>query len=88
MATIDRREGDGIIHSEMYLKIWRWNQQGNIWLLNTRVDRPHGTSNVTDVDFNPSASNLAPSLLVTTGVDSTIKIWRLKQSGKSAESGR
>ncbi|KAJ7925936.1 hypothetical protein B0H13DRAFT_1973962 [Mycena leptocephala] len=42
MATIDTREGDESAHGESYLKIWRWDRKAGFWILNTRVDRPHG----------------------------------------------
>ncbi|KIY67198.1 WD40 repeat-like protein [Cylindrobasidium torrendii FP15055 ss-10] len=80
MATIDRREGDGAVHSEVYLKIWRWDQLAGIWILNTRIDRPHGPNKVTDVAFSPAHVGSSMALLVTTGEDGDVRMWRLKQN--------
>ncbi|KAJ7786480.1 quinon protein alcohol dehydrogenase-like superfamily [Mycena metata] len=75
MATIDIREGDENIHGESYLKIWRWDRKTGYWILNTRVDRPHGLDKVTDVSFSPAPEG-QPLLLVTAGGDKNIKTWR------------
>ncbi len=89
MATVDRREGDGTLHGEVYVKIWSWDRQVGSWILNTRIDRPHGSQKVLDIAFSPvpplSSSSL---LLATTGADNNIKIWRLKKSKDRIASGR
>ncbi|KAK0208756.1 WD40-repeat-containing domain protein [Desarmillaria ectypa] len=79
MATIDRREGDTNSHGEIYLKFWWWDRKAGFWILNTRIDRPHGLSKVTDIAFSPSR-DLASLLLVTTGEDNAIKTWRVRTS--------
>ncbi|KAF9486317.1 WD40 repeat-like protein [Pholiota conissans] len=75
MATIDSREGDCGFHDEVYLKFWSWDKHRNNWVLNTRIDRPHGTERVTDISFSPDETS--GLLLVTTGRDGRIKVWRL-----------
>ena len=78
MATVDVREGDDSFRGEAYLKIWRWDKAAGFWELNTRVDRPHGLSAITAIEFSPEFTNL----LVTTGRDGNIKTWRLKSVGE------
>ncbi|KAG7452299.1 WD40 repeat-like protein [Guyanagaster necrorhizus] len=79
MATIDRREGDANSHGENYLKFWWWDRKAGFWILNTRIDRPHGLSKVTDIAFSPSQES-ASLLLVTTGEDNNIKTWSIRTS--------
>lgn len=88
MATIDRREGDGAVHSEVYLKIWRWDQLAGVWILNTRIDRPHGPNKVTSVAFSPVPVGSSVSLLATTGEDGDVRMWRMKQTKDQTASGR
>jgi NET1-associated nuclear protein 1 (U3 small nucleolar RNA-associated protein 17) len=76
MATIDRREGDESFRGEIYLKIWWWDKKTTFWILNTRVDRPHGLKKVTSMSFNPS-DNIQ---LVTTGEDRNVKTWRIRST--------
>jgi NET1-associated nuclear protein 1 (U3 small nucleolar RNA-associated protein 17) len=77
LATIDTREGDESSHGESYLKIWWWDRKAGFWILNTRIDRPHGLEKVTDVAFSPSSEG-RPALLVTTGADGNTKTWRIR----------
>ncbi|KAK0465574.1 WD40 repeat-like protein [Desarmillaria tabescens] len=79
MATIDRREGDANSHGEIYLKFWWWDRKAGFWILNTRIDRPHGLNKVTDIAFSPSLDS-ASLLLVTTGEDNNIKTWNVRTS--------
>ncbi|OAX43021.1 WD40 repeat-like protein [Rhizopogon vinicolor AM-OR11-026] len=76
MATIDRREGDESFRGEIYLKIWWWDKKTAFWILNTRVDRPHGLEKVTSMSFNPSDD----IQLVTTGEDRNVKTWRIRST--------
>ena len=76
MATIDRREGDESFRGEIYLKIWWWDKKTAFWILNTRVDRPHGLNKVTSMSFNPSDD----IQLVTTGEDRNVKTWRIRST--------
>ena len=75
MATMDRRENEDDFSSEIYLKIWRW--ESNSWVLNTRIDRPHGTESITSLSFSPR--NDREPLLMTAGTDGYIKMWRLRK---------
>ncbi|KAJ7808248.1 WD40 repeat-like protein [Mycena olivaceomarginata] len=86
MATIDTREGDEDTHGESYLKIWRWDRKTGFWILNTRIDRPHGLEKVLHVAFSPATEG-QPVLLVTTGKDRNIKTFRIQTAkNKSAAS--
>ncbi|KAI6047929.1 WD40-repeat-containing domain protein [Pisolithus marmoratus] len=75
MATIDRREGDEYFRGEIYLKFWYWDKKNAFWILNTRIDRPHGLRKITSMSFSPSPSNIQ---LVTTGEDGNVKGWRIR----------
>ncbi|KAJ7492469.1 WD40 repeat-like protein [Mycena latifolia] len=79
LATIDTREGDEGSNGEAYLKIWWWDRKAGFWILNTRVDRPHGLERVTDAAFSPSSAG-QPVFLVTTGRDGNTKTWRIRTS--------
>ncbi|KAA1467968.1 WD40 repeat-like protein [Dentipellis sp. KUC8613] len=78
MATIDSRAGDESFRGEVYLKFWQWDRASGFWLLNTRVDQPHGPKKVTGIAFTPAATNSL--LLVTTGEDGNIKSWGMRTS--------
>ncbi|KAJ7225364.1 WD40 repeat-like protein [Mycena pura] len=87
LATIDSRDGDEDTHGESYLKIWLWDQKIGSWILNTRVDRPHGLEKVTSIAFSPTSEGQSV-LLATTGGDGMIKTWRTqtaKQKSGPAE---
>ncbi|KAF9245797.1 WD40-repeat-containing domain protein [Melanogaster broomeanus] len=73
MATIDRREGDESFRGEIYLKFWYWDKKTAFWILNTRIDRPHGLARVTSLSFSPGAE---VAQVVTTGEDGNVKAWR------------
>lgn len=77
MATLDSREGDAGFQNDVYLKIWSWDKKQDNWNLNTRIDRPHGTSKVTSVSFSPVQDGATALKLVTTGEDGYIKVWKL-----------
>ncbi|CCM03120.1 uncharacterized protein FIBRA_05241 [Fibroporia radiculosa] len=85
MVTIDYRDADGTFHGEVFMKFWWWDHKSQFWILNTRVDRPHGLKKVVGVAFRPKAA--APEdLLVTVGQDGNIKTWGIRlvkrQSGE------
>jgi NET1-associated nuclear protein 1 (U3 small nucleolar RNA-associated protein 17) len=77
MATVDGRHGDEHFRGEVYLKIWWWDRKAGSWILNTRIDRPHGLMKVTAIAFNPSTDHVS-SQLVTTGSDGNVKLWRIR----------
>ena len=77
MATLDNRIGDEGFQPEVYLKIWWWDRKSGFWILNTRINRPHGLSEVTSISFSPVLEN-ERLLLVTTGADKQVKTWRLR----------
>ena len=75
MATIDCHEGDECFRGEIYLKFWYWDKKNAFWILNTRIDRPHGLHKITSMSFSPDASVVQ---LVTTGADGKLKCWRIQ----------
>lgn len=84
MATVDGRSGDVAHRGEVYLKLWSWDRKGGYWILNTRIDRPHGLKTVTAVTFRPGNDSTGQQL-VTTGADGTIKVWRLRPAAKESK---
>lgn len=85
MATVDGRGGDESFRGEIYLKIWWWNSKTRLWILNTRIDRPHGLQRVTSILFSPEIKDRLALRLVTTGDDLNIKIWRLRIVARHGE---
>lgn len=78
MVTIDSREATESFRGEVYMKVWRWNVNAPFWVLNTRIDYPHGSKRVSTVSFQPKAQGRDTSLLVTAGEDGNIKTWRIR----------
>ena len=77
MATVDSRIGDEGFRPEVYLKIWWWDRKSGFWILNSRINRPHGLNEVTSISFSPVLAK-EKILLVTTGEDKQVKTWRLR----------
>lgn len=77
MATVDDREADESFRAEVYLKVWQWDGKSGFWILNTRVDRPHGLKRISSISFSPRSTSEGLQL-VTTGEDDQIKSWRLR----------
>lgn len=76
MATIDTRENDEDFSAEVNLKIWHWD--ASTWVLNTRIDRPHGTKRTVAIDFLPGAEGKDNELLMTVGLDGNAKTWCIR----------
>ena len=85
MATVDEREGDESFRSEIYVKVWQWDRKSGYWILNTRIDRPHGVQKVTGVAFRPGMRGVDDLLLATTGQDGHIKTWRVRSVQTKAD---
>jgi len=79
MATVDTRENDGDFRAEIYLKLWSWNDKSAVWVLNTRIDKPHMDKKITSLEFSPGHAEDMPLQLVTTGEDGFVKVWRLRE---------
>ncbi|KAF8260748.1 hypothetical protein EI94DRAFT_878515 [Lactarius quietus] len=77
LATVDSREGDEFFRGEVYLKVWRWESSVGQWILNTRIDRPHGLARVTSIVFSPN-DTFGGTFLVTSGEDGYLKSWRIR----------
>ncbi|KAI0361404.1 WD40 repeat-like protein [Trametes cingulata] len=85
MATVDSREADESFRAEVYMKIWQWDRKAGFWILNTRIDRPHGLKKITGVAFRPCARTQDDLLLATTGEDGNIKTWRIRSVKTKSE---
>ncbi|GAA5885010.1 hypothetical protein JCM16303_006516 [Sporobolomyces ruberrimus] len=75
MATVDEWQS-GDFKPVRHLKFWRNKGDSQAFSLSTRVDRPH-TLPLTSLSFSPS---LAQPLLLTTSLDSSIKLWSYSAS--------
>ncbi|KAF7307053.1 WD40 repeat-like protein [Mycena indigotica] len=84
MASVDRREGDEDTHAESYLKIWSWDRKTGFWILNTRIDRPHGLERVNSLTFSPVGDH-QPQLLATAGADGVVKTWRTHTARRTVD---
>ena len=86
LATIDARPPLDGFRGESYLKLWWWDRKAGSWILNTRIDRPHGSKKVTSVSFRPRARDSSGLSLVTSGEDGNVKIWGIRSiTTKSGE---
>jgi len=75
MSTVDIRHGGVDFADEVMLKIWHW-ENGN-WVLNTRIDRPHGADPVTSLAFSPrSLDDAEDYVLLTAGANGMLRTWR------------
>ena len=77
MATVDSRVEDEGFRPDTYLKIWWWDRKSGFWILNSRINQPHGLNEVTSISFSP-VMDKEKMILVTTGEDKEIKTWRLR----------
>ena len=77
MATVDSRIGDEGFRPEVYLKLWWWDRKSGFWILNSRINRPHGLNEITSISFSLVLAK-EKVLLVTTGEDKQVKTWRLR----------
>ena len=73
MATVDKRDNEDEFSAEVYLKIWEWASK--TWVLNTRVDHPHGPKDVVAIAFSPHGRGKEEAYLMTAGLDGSIKTW-------------
>lgn len=87
MATVDVRDGEGSFRDEVYLKFWTWEASINQWILNTRIDKPHGQKKISALCFNPATQIAQAPQCVSIGEDGKIKVWRLK-STKTSSGGK
>ncbi|KIP12046.1 hypothetical protein PHLGIDRAFT_399665 [Phlebiopsis gigantea 11061_1 CR5-6] len=80
LATVDSRPAVDGFRGEVYLKIWWWDRKASTWVLNTRIDRPHGLKKVTTVTFRPRVKDVSALSLVTAGQDGSVKIWGIRSA--------
>ena len=83
MATVDRRKSDDDFGAEIHLKIWHWESSN--WVLNTRIDRPHGSSNIISMSFSPLDDSQEGILLQTAGLDGQIRLWCRRRLARNEE---
>ncbi|EKG20559.1 hypothetical protein MPH_02086 [Macrophomina phaseolina MS6] len=61
---------------EVYLKFWLWNEEKELWMLETRIDAPHQfgdkliSGRVFDLKFDPKTTSFA-----TIGEDGYVRVW-------------
>ncbi|KAF8832075.1 hypothetical protein HHX47_DHR1001243 [Lentinula edodes] len=87
MASIDTRAPPEDFQGEVYLKIWHWDQRTSLWILNTRINRPHGLHKILAMSFSPRPRAGQESYLVTTGGDGAVKTWRLRSDREKSQGG-
>ncbi|KAG8938511.1 hypothetical protein FRC00_014729, partial [Tulasnella sp. 408] len=77
LATIDGREASLDSSAAWYLKFWelRGTSKGDRYVLNTRIDLPHGYERIVTVEFCEPPTGGGPPKLATAGEDGTVKIW-------------
>ncbi|KAG8862952.1 hypothetical protein FRB96_000372 [Tulasnella sp. 330] len=80
LATVDLREATVDSSANITLKIWSWIKEGGkgSYILNTKIDRPHGKSMVTSIQFGPLGAS-GDSMLATAGEDGTVRLWGVKK---------
>jgi NET1-associated nuclear protein 1 (U3 small nucleolar RNA-associated protein 17) len=61
-------------HDERFLKFWGHDEERARYELNTRIDQPHSAP-VTSMVASPTEH-----LVVTSSFDSTVRLWRFKES--------
>ncbi|ORY22761.1 hypothetical protein BCR39DRAFT_550862 [Naematelia encephala] len=90
MATMEGRQGDDAEGGRVKnLKIWEW--EGNRYIINTQLPRPHGAEDVTSLVFSsPVASasvagGAAMPYLLTSASDGSVKIWHIRAVKKAEE---
>ncbi|TBU63747.1 WD40 repeat-like protein [Dichomitus squalens] len=85
MATVDTREAEDPPRPEVYMKIWQWDRKSGFWILNTRIDRPHGPTRLSGIAFRPGLRSQEGLLLATVGADGNIKTWRIRSVKTKSE---
>lgn len=83
MATLDARNGEAGYPPEIFLKVWEWNEKLAEWTLHSRIDQPHGTSQVVSVSFSPQSA-VNPLYLSSCSENGSLKIWRLKSKPRAS----
>ncbi|KEQ79216.1 WD40 repeat-like protein [Aureobasidium pullulans EXF-150] len=68
-----------LFRREVYLKIWRWDSERNLWALETRIDSPHQSND----DAQPGrilnlVSDPVEVGFASVGEDSCVRIWKPK----------
>lgn len=68
-----REAEEQLSRREVYLKIWRWDNQSKRWELSSRIDKPHSTctSTILGLASDPSSAGFA-----SIGDDYTLRIWK------------
>ena len=78
-ASEQVNDEEGSARREVYLKIWRWNEERKLWALVIRIDSPHPIAEgkipgrVCSLVADPAEVGFA-----TIGEDSCVRIWKPK----------
>lgn len=68
---------DAPTNKETYLKFWQWDQQGEEWVLNTRVDDPHSMADrLSDSSCQIIVNHPSRAEFASLGLDGIVRIWR------------
>ncbi|KAF8323320.1 WD40 repeat-like protein [Clavulina sp. PMI_390] len=86
LATVDWRRGGSDFGDEIVLKIWRSTSNGS-WVLNSRIDKPHGKEPVTKVQWSPQAvlvngedEDAGEFLLLTVAENGILRTWKHQET--------
>lgn len=82
LATVDVRDAT-LDNSEItFLKIWSWSREGGQgnYVLNTKIDKPHGRHALNSMAFSPADGKLA-----TAGDDGSVRVWGVKRLSTGKE---
>lgn len=79
LSTSSDGEEQRALRREVYLKIWQWDAEKSLWVLETRIDNPHQMAEgsqpgrVLGLVTDPAENGFA-----TIGEDSCVRIWKPK----------
>jgi NET1-associated nuclear protein 1 (U3 small nucleolar RNA-associated protein 17) len=78
-GEVTSNDEERLFRREVYLKIWRWDETDEQWVLDARIDAPHfhkdvsAHARVLDLVADPSGTGFA-----TIGEDLVVRLWRPK----------
>lgn len=76
---VKREEAERLCRCEIYLRIWLWDDQQEIWELSSRIDNPHGSQSNINSDSRAVlalASDPSCASFATIGANNELRIWK------------
>lgn len=73
MATVEHRD-DGVATMELTLKFWWFNNEKQMYDVNTSVELPH-EKQITGLQFQPRHDDALPAMCVSASFDGKVKFW-------------